>query len=164
MGCCADSNSAVWNGHLDCLKYLYSQKIKWSLFSTYCAVEKGDIECLKYLHSHGCEWHPYTTYHAVRCGNLDCLLYCLENECPIDHETLNKLYTTQIDKNLITNLLLRKILTHKRLKDDITVEKYPEFYKLIQDYQQFITKFHQFIESETNIPTDVIKYEIMKYI
>jgi hypothetical protein len=159
------SCSAAENNNLEILKYLHSQGVKWHYQTAYWAAIHGQLECLKYVHKQsGCELNSYITSHLAYYNKLECLLYCLDNECTIHPELLNKLYNNQTDKNLLTNLLLRKILTHKRLKDDIVVDKYPEFYKLIQEYKQFINKFYQFIESNTNLPTDVIKYELVKYI
>jgi hypothetical protein len=77
---------------------------------------------------------------------------------------LDILYEDQKDKNLLTNINLRKILLHSRLKNDITVDKYLEFVKTIEEYEEYRNKFYTFLESESNLSTDVIKYEILKYI
>jgi hypothetical protein len=53
---------------------------------------------------------------------------------------------------------------HPIFKNDITVDKYLELYELIKNYEEFINTFYKLLENDTNIPTDVIKYEIMKYI
>ena len=39
--------------------------------------------------------------------------------------------------------------------------EYPKFVKDIEEYEDFINKFYTLLEYESNIPTDVIKYEIM---
>jgi hypothetical protein len=155
---------AVEYGHLEILKYLHSQGCKLNYNITCDAVEYGHLEILKYAHSQGCQWNPDTTLIAARILELDCLLYCLENGCPIHHLTLITLSKKQINKNLLTNIKLRKILFHPRIKNDITVDKYPEFVKAIEDYEEYKKKVYTFLESEMNLPTDIIKYEIIKYI
>ena len=194
MYCCRNKDTAAENGHLECIKKLHSEEVKWSFYITSILAGKGYLECLEYLHSQGCEWtpsttcaaagngnleclkylheqggcewHSCTTYYASLSSKLECLFYCLENNCPIHPYTLNFLYEKQINdnNNLITNVLLRKILLHSRLKKQITSDKYPKFIKAIDKYQQFKNKFYELVESECNLPIDVIKYEIMKYI
>ena len=132
--------------------------------NTSIAAEKGHLECLKYTHENGCEWDPETTQVAAIYGHLECLFYCLENDCPIHPNILDILYEDQKDKNLLINIKLRKVLLHSRLKNDITVDKYLEFVKTIEEYEEYRNKFYTFLESERNVPTDVIKYEVMKYI
>jgi len=168
---CPWNYTTIWAtaryGKLKCLKYLQDKSDhQWDTSITSVAATNGNLEYLKYAHSQGCELNIYTISSAAFNGKLDCLFYCLENDCPISTQTLNNIYKCKFikDKNLLTNILLRKILLHPRLKNDITVEKYPEFTKAIENYQQFITKVYQFVESETNLPTDVIKYELIKYI
>ena len=183
--CSAYSNS------LEILKYAYSHGCPWHEDTIYVAAKYGHFEILKYAHSHGCPCNPGTTgyfacyghldclkYLREKCGyewdsvstcyaafhnHLDCLLYCLENDCPIHPETLDKLYinSDQIDDNLLTNINFRKILLHPRLKNEINIDKYPKFVNDIEKYTDFINKFYTLLEFKANIPTDVIKYEIM---
>jgi hypothetical protein len=165
-GCGWDSDTtsaAARTGHLECLKYLHSQGCEWNSNTTSAAAKGGHIECLKYAHENGAEWHEETTFYAAANDHLDCLLYCLDNDCPIDPETLDKLYTSQTNKNLLTNIKLRKILLHPRIKNDIT-ELYFDFVKAIEEYEEYKNKVYTLVASETNLPTDVIKYEIIKYI
>jgi hypothetical protein len=159
--CCETTEIAARNGHLECLKTLYSQGVQWHPETSYFAGIFGHLDCLKYAHENGCPWdeytiphiagsghleclkyahslgygwHPDTTAYAARNGYLECLLYCLENNCPISSQTLSKLYTSQTDKNLSTNLLLRKVLLHPRLQNKINIRKYPKFTKAIEEY------------------------------
>ena len=84
----------------------------------------GHLQCLKYLHKLvGCKWNSDIIYEAAENGHLECLLYCLDNECPIHEETLDILYEIEIDKNLITNTDLRKVLFHSRIKDELKENK-----------------------------------------
>ncbi len=159
---------AASNGHLEIIKYLYEQcEVEWGNATTYKIVMDGNLECLKYVREHGCPWADRTTCSAAYSQNLDCLLYCLDNDCPIHPETLKNLYNPndkKIDKNLITNLFFRKVLLHPKLKDEISYEKYPKFVELIEEYREFKIKVYTLFKSNTNLPTDVIKYKILKYI
>ena len=161
---------AVLKGdHFECLKYLHSKGCEWDTDVIGYAAAYGHLNCLKYAHENGCPWHPQTTYGSVYILKLECLFYCLENDCPIDPNTLNRLYNnilekTNFDLSLFTNLSFRKILLHPRLKNDITVDKYPKFVKVVEDYEEFINKLYTLFESNTNLPSDVIKYKIIKYI
>ena len=161
--------AAAEKGHLDCLKYAHENGCKWDYDTMYWAAFYGHLDCLKYAHENGCEWDEYTTSSATHYNHLDCLLYCLENGCPIHPETLNKLYKrpwgvlNEINKNLLTNLLLRKVLLHPKIKNDIT-EKYPEFLKAIKEYEEYINKVYKLVELKTTLPTDIIKYELLKYL
>jgi hypothetical protein len=92
-------------------------------------------------------------------------LYCLENECPIHSKVLDNINDKyKKDNNLLTNINLRKVLFHPRIKKDITVKKYTSFIKAIKNYEEFIKKVYTLLESKINLPTDVIKYKIIKYI
>jgi hypothetical protein len=159
---------AAINGHLECLKYLHEQgSCEWNSETTYRAACNNNLECLKYAHSQGCEMHPQILYEAVLRGHLEIIYYCLEIDYFIHHPViLYELYKYQKDKSLITNIQLRKIVLHPKLKNNIIseVDRYPKFVKAIEDYEEFINKFPKILESETNLPTDVIKYKIMKYI
>jgi hypothetical protein len=171
-GCKWDKNTiadAAYHGHLEILKYAHENGCKWDEDTMYCAALKGNLECLKYAHENGCKWDSETTSYAAVNYRLECLLYCLENGCPNHPETLNKLYKRilknhdEINMNLLTNLLLRKVLLHPKIKNNIT-KKYPDFVKAIEEYEKYRNKFYIFLESESNLSTDVIKYEVMKYI
>jgi hypothetical protein len=155
---------AAVNGNLECLKYAHSQGCEWDIGTSESAARNGHLECLKYAYENGCKWYSDTPYEAAQNGHLECLLYYLDKDGKIDFGILNILYTSQKDKNLVTNVLLRKVLLHPRLKKQINSDAYPEFVKAIEDYQHFKNKFYEFIESESNLPIDVIKYELMKYI
>ena len=72
------------------------------------------------------------------------------------------LSNSQLIDNLLSNINLRKILLHPRLKKDITFDKYSSFIKSIQDYTDFINKVSTLLESETSLQTDVIKYKDRK--
>jgi hypothetical protein len=61
--------------------------------------------------------------------------------------------------------MLRKVLLLPRLKEEIKENsEHSEFSKIIKEYEEFISKFYTLLESKSNLPIDVIKYEIMKYI
>ncbi len=215
MNCCEDTFKAAEKGHLECLKTLYSQGVKWDFYTTSITARNGHLECLKYAHKNGCEWHPltiisatenghleclkyahengfkfrditwtasrngqleclkyahenecewseYTDYHAAYYGHLECLFYCLENGCPIHPYTLSILCEKQTNKNLLTNLLLRKILLHPKMKNNIT--EYQDFVKAIQNYEKHINKVYKLLHLKTTLPTDIIKYELLKYL
>ena len=164
-GCRWDSSttsSAAEYGHLDCLRYAYEAGCPWAEFTTSSAAFNGNLDCLRYACEAGCPWDNFTTYYAAQNKELKYLFYCLENGCPIHSETLNELYKTQKDKNLVNNIMLRKVLLLPRLKEEI--KEHSEFSKIIKEYEEFISKFYTLLESKSNLPIDVIKYEIMKYI
>jgi hypothetical protein len=73
------------------------------------------------------------------------------------------LYKEQINKNLLINIRLRKVLLHPKIKNNIT-EKYPKFLKAIKEYEEYINKVYKIVELKTTLPTDIIKYELLKYI
>lgn len=46
-------NSAVKNGHLDCLKYAYEEDdSSWNMLTSKIAAEHGHFDCLKYAHDY----------------------------------------------------------------------------------------------------------------
>ena len=47
MNCCKNTGIAALNGHLACLKTLYSQGVQWHSETIYCAAENGYLDCLK---------------------------------------------------------------------------------------------------------------------
>ena len=167
--CCEKTSDASYKQHLECLKKLRSEGVEWDMETIHYAVLNNNLEILKYAHENGCSWGEYTTSSATHYNHLDCLLYCLENGCPIHPETLNKLYKrpwgvlNEINMNLLTNLLLRKILLHSKIKNDIS-EKYPAFLKAIKEYEEYINKVYKLLHLKTTLPTDIIKYELLKYI
>ena len=50
------------------------------------------------------------------------------------------------------------------LNEKEEIKEHSEFSKIIKEYEEFISKFYTLLESKSNLPIDVIKYEIMKYI
>ena len=76
----------------------------------------------------------------------------------------NNCFAEKIDRNLINNLLFRKVLLHPKFKDEISYEKYPKFVEVIDEYKRYINFICKLLELKTTLPTDIIKYEIMKYI
>lgn len=63
------------------------------------AVFNGHLECLKYLHENGCPWDEWSCYFAASCGYLDILKYLHENNCPYDKEICLKKAKNQEIKN-----------------------------------------------------------------
>jgi hypothetical protein len=155
---------AAKNGYLDCLKYACEAGCPWAPETTFGAAWNGHLDCLKYAHSQGCPWDDNTIFASTYKDNFECLLYCLENECPIDLKILDLLIKKQKNKNLVMNVLLRKILFNPRLKKNITSKKYPSLNKAIKSYKKYKNNVYRFFEYKTNLPTDIIKYEILKYI
>ena len=93
----------------------------------------------------------------------------MENNCPIHPETINKLYTHYNSKkrktvNLLSKISLKKILLHPRIKNYIFLKTHKKFVIGIQKYEDFINKVYKILELKTTLPTDIIKYELMKYI
>jgi hypothetical protein len=165
---------AAETGNLEILKYVHENGCPWDNFTTSKAVKCGHLEILKYAHENGCPWDDKTDSIAATHFEIDCLIYCLENKCPIHLHTLNiidrKYDYESITNNLIDNIKLRKLLLHpkfKEIKNEFeSSKKYKYLYitEYIKEYEEFINKISQLLKSETNLPTDVIKYEIIKYI
>jgi D-mannonate dehydratase len=63
---------------------------------------------------------------------------------------------------LIENIELRSILLHPRLKDDSM--RLEQFKISIEEYKQKIEKIDKVLEEKTNLPIDIIKYNIIKFI
>jgi hypothetical protein len=124
------------------------------------------------LRYQGSYWYISTTLNSViksysKDWTPDCLFYCLENDCHIHAKTLYELYNSQKNKDIITNLLLRKVILHPRIKNMIiegNINPFKKYQTLIKDYEEYTNTIYEFIESNTNLHTDVIKYEIIKYI
>jgi conjugal transfer/entry exclusion protein len=64
--------------------------------------------------------------------------------------------------NLLQNVKLRSILVHKRLTD--SVNKIEIFKTSIQKYKETIENIEKILKEKTNIPMDIIKYNILKMI
>ena len=59
-------------------------------------------------------------------------------------------------------LKLIRIIENKTLND--ISEKYSEFLKAIKEYEEYINKVYKIVELKTTLPTDIIKYELLKYL
>ncbi len=55
---------AVYNGHLECLKYCTENGYTKSNSATWEAAEKGDLECLKYCTENGYKKNEYAYRNA----------------------------------------------------------------------------------------------------
>ncbi len=164
LNCCEDTAEASKKGHLNCLKKLHLEGCKWHKSTIFNAAFYGRLECLKYTHENGYYWDDWTMCNAAKNGSLECLFYCLENDCPVTNKTLYILNYNmkEKDKNLLINIKLRKVLLHPRLKEQN--ENYPIFAKYINKYEQFIDETEYVLHLKTTLPSDIIKYEVMKYI
>ena len=192
--CCNNTYWAAYRGHLECIKNLRSQGKKWHEYTAFAATEGGHLEILKYVFesgcpldihviphalinekieilnyaiANGCKWSSSSSlYDLAYLNKLDSLIYCLENDCPWswNKEILHIIYEYQRNKNLITNTSFRKILLHPKLKKEVNYKKCSKFVKEIKEYEEYITKVSTLLKSETNLPIDVIKYEILKYL
>lgn len=140
--------------------------------SPYKACYNGHIQCLKYLHETVKDkLDNIDVYTSCYHNHLDCLYYCLEKDCDLDKDTLFYLNRWRLKNgSLISNVLFRKVLLHPRIQNEITKNKvynkadYPGLFIIIDEYKEYLIKCINILLNETNIPQDVIKYEILKYI
>jgi len=73
--------SAVKNGHLDCL-CLFGGESWWDEEVCAMAARRGNVQMLRYLHENGWDWDGNTCAGAAGSGHRDCLVYALTNGCP----------------------------------------------------------------------------------
>ena len=64
------------------------KKCTWDERTCYGAVWNGHLECLKYANENGCPWHERTCKIATSNGHFTCLTYVRENGCPWDSRTV----------------------------------------------------------------------------
>jgi hypothetical protein len=168
LNCCKDTATAALYKHLECLKKLHSQGVEWHPETTLYAAKINNLEILKYVHENGCPWHQDTIDEDCEIRSLEIIFYCLENKCPIwsfdffEKINNNNRKTKNNKNNLLINIPLRKVVLHSRVKKDIM--SFNPFRKLIPEYEEFINKVHKILELKTTLPTNIIKYEVMKYI
>jgi ankyrin repeat protein len=77
--CCDNIVYAASEGHLDCIKYLYSKGFSLRTWAIAYAAENGHLDCLKYLIANGCPFDTVSRIHAAKHGHLDCLKYLIAN-------------------------------------------------------------------------------------
>jgi hypothetical protein len=118
----------------------------------------------------GCSLDDCITWIAAEMGHLNCLLYCLDNNFPIHTDTLIALNRfnnglIKLNLNLLENIKLRSILFHKRLQGTTYyLYQLQNFTSAKEEYINYINKIQNVLELKTNLPTDVIKYNILKII
>jgi hypothetical protein len=83
-----DSHTATWaaeNGHLHILEYLVERKYeKFSTLACEYAAENGHLDCLKYLHETAkAPWDDDAIRYAHDYNHTECLQYLLDNDCPL---------------------------------------------------------------------------------
>jgi hypothetical protein len=77
-------NDVVYNGNLECIKFLRDKGTEFE-YDTFCtAVRTGNLENMKWLRENGCEWDEGSFATAAECGNLEVMKWLKENKCPWD--------------------------------------------------------------------------------
>ena len=96
--------NAVYEGHLDILKWLrmdncrwYSWKyilqrkkhkiFDWDLWTCAYAAKNGHLETLKWARTNGCIWNSYTCAYAAQNGHLETLKWARVNGCDWNSNT-----------------------------------------------------------------------------